>query len=357
MPDESLVRGAADLLIQYNFEPWFYGDSVGLEGLVCAAHLLGDDYYEGFVHGMGRGALARDGVLRPMDNTFPGKVMTEVAQRRGDERLIERMRQLLEQLDQRETLLGVPVSLTIAALREPYGGAALSDRDRELLLDPGPAVYVDCLHFEPPFYASLGTCLGDQAMVDKGIALAEAFASMLQGSTGLFDHFYLERTGATYIPGWTRGQGWAAMGLLDVIETVGVDDPRVLRLQESLSRLADAMVLTQLPTGHWGSLAQQDSPVETSAAAFMAAVFMRMDRLGLSRDTLRQSADRAFDATISSVDETGWLRGVSATVWSSTEIDHYNHVPVDFMVPWSQGPLLMALYEKSVATSEQGRSS
>ncbi len=116
-------------------------------------------------------------------------------------------------------------------------------------------------------------------------------------------------------------------------------------------------MLTQLPSGHWGSLAQQDSPVETSAAAFMAAVFMRMERLGLSNDLLQQSAARAFDAMIASVDDTGWLRGVSATVWSSTEIDHYNHVPVDFMVPWSQGPLLMALYERSILGSGKGGSS
>lgn len=357
MSDSSLVRQAADRLLQYDFEPWFYGDSVGLEGLICATQLVGDDYYEGFVHGLGRGALARDGAPRPMDNTFPGKVMTEIAQRRDDRRLLERMGQLLEQLDAREMLRGVPVSLAVAALREPYGGAALTDADQALLLDPGPAVYVDCLHFEPPFYASFGACVGDTTMVDRGIQLAEAFAAMLQGPSGLFDHFYLERTGATYIPGWTRGQGWAALGLLDVIEVVGAGDPRVLRLQDSLVRLAEGMMLTQLPSGHWGSLAQQDSPVETSAAAFMAAVFMRMERLGLSNDLLQQSAARAFDAMIASVDDTGWLRGVSATVWSSTEIDHYNHVPVDFMVPWSQGPLLMALYERSILGSGKGGSS
>jgi rhamnogalacturonyl hydrolase YesR len=139
------------------------------------------------------------------------------------------------------------------------------------------------------------------------------------------------------------------MGLLDVIETVGVGDARAAVLEDSLARLAHAMVASQRPDGHWGSLTTEESPAETSAAAFFAAALMRMRRLGLGNDETDAAGARAFDAMMGSVDDLGQLRGVSATVWSSTQLDHYKHVPMDHMVPWSQGPLLMALHEDELA--------
>lgn len=348
-------RRSADLLVGYRFEPWFYGDSVGLEGLLCASELLEDPFYEGFVHGMARGALARDIGPRPMDNTVPGHVLTELAVRRGDSRLLDGLGQLIAFLKSRPTVHGVPISLERAGLMKPYGGTPLPSDESALVDDPGQAVYVDCIHFDPPFFVAYGIAVGDDELVKQGIAMAEAFADLLQGDRDLFDHFYLVKTDRTYIPGWTRGQGWAALGLLDVIESVGVDDPRVGRLKASLVRLCSAMIETQRPDGHWGSLATVDSGIETSAAAFFASVFPRMRRLGMSWPEADEAGALAFNAMVAAVDETGWLRGVSATVWSSTQMDHYLNVPLDHMVPWSQGPLLIALHERA-RTAQEGES-
>lgn len=354
MLDRHLVRSAADLLVTYEFAPWFYGDSVGLEGLVCASELLEDPYYEGFVHGIARGAMSRDGAPRVMDNTVPGRVLTELAVRRGDTHLLRDLGRLVEFLALRPTIEGVPVSLERAGLMQPYGGGELTPEEDVLVADPGPAVYVDCLHFDPPFLVTYGQAVGDEGLVEEGIAMAEAFSRLLQEPNGFFDHFYLQRTGRTYIPGWTRGQGWAAMGLLDVLESIGPSHPRMTFLRDSLQRLAGAMVTSQRPDGHWGSLATPDAPTEASAAAFFAAVFLRMGRLGLADSDIDAAAESAFHATMAAVDAEGRLGGVSATVWSSTHLDHYNHVPLDFMVPWSQGPLLMALWEMHRRESEEG---
>ncbi len=346
MGEVARVRRAADLLVGYGFSPWFYGDSVGLEGLICAGELLEDPSYEGFVHGMARGAMARDGAPRPMDNTVPGHVLTHLALRKGDGRLLEELGALVAFLRERPTVRGVPVSLARAGLMSPYGDVPLPADEALLLDDPGPAVYVDCLHFDPPFFVSYGKAVGDEQLVEEGVAMAVAFADLLQGDRGLYDHFYLVRTDTTYIPGWTRGQGWAGLGLLDVIEAIGVDDPRGLPLQSSLRRMCEAMVETQRPDGHWGSLATVDSGIETSAAAFFASILPRMSRLGLGWPDADAAGRRAYDAMIAAVDESGWMRGVSATVWSSTQMGHYLHVPLDHMVPWSQGPLLIAVHER-----------
>src|SRR6185436_20648463 len=114
---------------------------------------------------------------------------------------------------------GASVSFAIAPLREPYGGPPLPPDEASLLLDAGPGVYLDCLHFDPPFLVHLGRLIGDAHLVEEGVRQALAYVSMLQDpASGLFRHFWLERTGRAYVAGWSRGQGWALMGLLDVLE-------------------------------------------------------------------------------------------------------------------------------------------
>lgn len=353
MVDVGLVRAAADQLVSYDFRPWFYGDSVGAEGLMRASDLLGDEFYAGFVHGMARGALGRDGALRPYDNTVPGRALVELAVRRGDTRLLEGLGALLEALQQRRTIGGVPVSMDLAGLVEPYGGDDLPDHEAALLEDPGAAVYLDCLHFDPTFLCAYGKAVGDDVKVRQGVQLAASFVSLLQTGSGLFQHFFLERTQRAYVDGWSRGQGWALLGLLDVIEDAGSGVEGVDPLCQAVVRLAQAVRPHQRASGHWASvLGDQESPTETSAAAFYAAAFMRMCRLGLGDDELRDSAMRALSAVLDSTDEQGRLGGASAVVWSSTSAKHYNHVPLGHMVPWSQGPLLLAVWEAHLAGNE-----
>ena len=47
-------------------------------------------------------------------------------------------------------------------------------------------------------------------------------------------------------------------------------------------------------------------------------------------------------ATAALVGEDGVLAGVSANVWACTVPSHYQHVPRGAVVPWGQGPLLIA---------------
>jgi len=49
---EHLARHGADLLLTYPWKLWFWGDSIGLEGLLDTAARTGDARYSGFVHGL-----------------------------------------------------------------------------------------------------------------------------------------------------------------------------------------------------------------------------------------------------------------------------------------------------------------
>jgi unsaturated rhamnogalacturonyl hydrolase len=339
----SRLRAAGELLLEHRFQGWFYGDSIGFEGLLAASDVLGDPRYREFARGFIHGWATRAEPYREMDNTAPGLVMTRFAE--TDPLSLDAARRLADHLRTRPKVEGVYVSFASAPLREPYGGFELSLADRRLLEAPGPGVYVDCLHFDPPFFVALGVLLGDTSLIDDGAEQALGYVRLLQDAgSGLFRHFYLEQTGAAYVLGWSRGQGWALLGLLDVLERLPVGHRSRAGLIAAAARLARALRDCQRVDGSWSAVAHvRSSADESSTAAFLAAAFWQGIRLDvLDRGTFEAAAEQAWSATLGSLTSGGKLEGVSSAVWSSTDDRHYHHVPRGEVVPWGQGPVLVA---------------
>lgn len=347
---EVRLQAAAERLLHYDFKPWFYGDSVGFEGLLAASKLLDDERYRDFAHRFLLAWAARDEPRGPDDNTAPGLVLSALALESGDPALAAAADRLAAHLLARRRVAGTAITFEDASrsLREPYGELGLDQADRELLADPGAGIYVDCLHFDPPFYAALSALHAGGDWAARATTEARGYISLLQDpSTGLFYHFWLERRGRAYGLGWGRGQGWALLGLLDVLDELPDPAPDRDELERSAARLLDAMLASQRADGSWHAVAGVEaSGDETSTAAFMVAGFLRAARLGIG-DAMRlhTAADRAWAATIDAVDASGLLAGVSAAVYSSTLDQHYHAVPRGFDVPWGQGPLLVAAAE------------
>ena len=337
---------AADVLLDYPFRIWHYGESVGLEGLVRVAALLRRPRYEGWVHGLLRGWAARRSPFAELDNTLPGKVLCELAARHDDELLLEAALDAAGYLASRPTLCGVAVPFERAPLREPFGGERLGPREHKLLEDPGRGLFVDPLHFDPPFLVHLGVLTGSSELVDVGAGQAHALVSLLQDDSGGFWHFYLERTGERYGLGWGRGQGWALLGLVDVLERLPAGHPQRRPLQTALERLARALRASQRDDGGWWAvISNPESGPERSTAAFAAAGLLSAVALGLVEDEYRDCARAAWEHTVRGFREDGVLEGVSENVWASTASSHYAHVPLGAVVPWGQGPLLLAAAE------------
>jgi unsaturated rhamnogalacturonyl hydrolase len=348
MIDEAVVgrlRRAADLLLAHPFECWFYGDSIGFEGLLAATDLLADPRYAAFAHGYVRAWATRMEPWGEYANTAPGHAICLLHERTGDPLLVDAATRLARHLMERRIAEGVYVTFEKAPLRVPYAPARMGALDAALLSDAGPGTYLDCLHFDPPFLVHLGRLIGDDAMVAEGVAQALGYGRLLQDEqTSLFRHFWLERTATAHAPGWARGQGWATLGLLDVLDHAAPEAAGVPELRERFGRLAEAMLVTQRPDGHWDAVAGQPaSGLETSTAAFMVAAFQRgIDHGILPEDRFGPAVERAWQACLGSLGEDGVLADVSAAVWSSTVLEHYFHVPTGFVVPWGQGPLLAA---------------
>jgi unsaturated rhamnogalacturonyl hydrolase len=343
-----LVRQVADSICDEKLEIWNFGESVAFEGLVGASEVLGDATWEAFAWGYLRSWAASRQGFRELDCTFPGVAAARIARTHDDLQLVNAMAALVSHLLERPTIRGIYRTWRHAPLVQPYGPAQLSRREAAWLADPPAGSFLDCLHFEPPLFAAVGVLTGQSALKELAVRQAMAYVSALQQPDGLFDHFVLDGVPGSFGPGWGRGQGWALLGLLDVIEELGGEGIDLSELQSAAVRLIRAMVDLQRPDGHWYTqVAVPESGDEFSTAGFMAAGFRRAIRLGVVESAgVSDAAAAAHAATLGGIGPDGVLANVSAAVMACTEPTHYDHVPRGFNVPWGQGPALLALVEQ-----------
>jgi unsaturated rhamnogalacturonyl hydrolase len=342
------VADVAERLGAHPFKGWFYGDSVGFEGLVAAADILNDPKWVNFSQGFFRAWATRMEPFQPDDNTAPGHVMCDIVERTGDNVLKEAVLELARHLRSRRKIGSVSITFedTLRSLRQPYGDVSLSVEHQEKMKDPGPGIWLDCMHFDPPFFAHLSRIDPDGDWADAAISeILGCKDLLLDEATGLYRHYWLEKTGQSYIDGWGRGQGWALLGLLDVAHYVPTETEGVVDVSAEALALARRMLTYQLEDGNWHCMVHEErSGPESSTAAFMATAFYRGINMGLLPDTeFREPADRAFNAMLANLDKDGNLMGVSAAVMSALVDEHYWNVPLNRIVPWGQGPVLTAI--------------
>jgi unsaturated rhamnogalacturonyl hydrolase len=187
MLTDPLIGAVAARLGGHDFKCWFYGDSVGFEGLVAASDMLNDPHWFDFSHGFFRAWAARTLPFQPVDNTAPGHVMCSVVARTGDRVLLDAVTALARDLWGRRKI--GPVSVTfedcLRSLRQPYGGVPLSEAETEQMKDPGPGIWLDCMHFAPPFFAHLDRFDPGQGWAEAAIAEILGYkAFLLDGETG-----------------------------------------------------------------------------------------------------------------------------------------------------------------------------
>lgn len=346
-PDPKRLRLAAEVLGRYRFALWNYGDSVGLEGLLSAADALNEPLWEGWVYGALKAWAGRkQRTFTETDNTAPGHTLCLVYERTRDDALVDAAMELVAFLTSRSRVDSVFTSWSQTPLRPPHSGRPLKGHEAALLHHPGPGVFVDCLHFDPPFFAHFGRLIERNTLVDIAVEQALGYIRLLRDdNSSLFWHFFLERTEQRYGYGWGRGQGWALLGLLDLLNFVPDTHPARHELLDAARSLAHALAGLQREDGGWYAVVSDPgSGDESSTAAFAAAGFARGVSKGFFGDEFLEPARRAWEHTLSRVDRRGVLLDVSAAVWPCTDQSHYSHLPKGFIVPWGQGALLVAAH-------------
>ncbi len=323
-----ILRRVAERTENYPYTAWGFGEAIAMLGLLAAARATGDDRHRAFVAGQfDRWRAARRDRLTFADHVTPGVPLLVLA--RDDPQWTPAAQALGQLFRSFRRRTGVPI-------HRPDLDGWVSH------------IWVDCLYTDGAFLALLARMTGDRAWEDLACDQAQAYACALWDEpSGLFVHGYDAATGRATAIHWGRGNGWALLGLLDLLRAIRRDHPARKRLAAIVSRHIDILVSLQDHSGHWHTvLDHSETYLETSVAAMMAYALPAAVRLDLAAPAAAHAGARAFHAALAAVDASGALTGVSDAT-PAGDLATYAMRPTG-VFPWGQGPLLLAIADRLV---------
>lgn len=320
------LKRVAERTSTYPYKCWGFGEAIAMLGLVAASRVTDDDRYRRVVEtSFDRWWAAIEGRLAFGDHITPGVSLLLLA---------------------REQARWMDAALALGGLFRRFperGGVTIHRPD----LDGWTShVWVDCLYTDGPFLALLGLVTGESSWQDLACAHTLAYIDVLwDAPSSLFFHGYDTETGVANAVRWGRGNGWALLGLVDLLRFLRPDHPARSRLATVVRRQVNALATIQDAGGHWHTvLDHPETYLEHSIAAMMAWAIPQAVRLGLVPAAAMDVAARAFGAALAATDEAGNLWGVSAATPAGDLTTYAERSTGVF--PWGQGPLLLALADR-----------
>lgn len=201
-------------------------------------------------------------------------------------------------------------------------------------------VCIDALYHLPPALAAYGRLVGDEERVIAAVRMSIATIELLRCEGGWAQWYDSARRENNAVP-WSRGVGWALLGLLDLLEIAdGAEGSDAITRE--VTRMLDVLAQTQTGDGNWPAvLGDTAAATETSTSAFYVAGALRAQSLGLG-EAPRVVLDHAVDAVLRCVDKDGIACGVSADVLPQWDRSAYRQFACE-PSPWGQGAALRAI--------------
>jgi unsaturated rhamnogalacturonyl hydrolase len=317
----------------YDFTVWFWGDAIAIDGLLDAAELLDDRTIQEFCLGFFRRWASRP--LGWADHLTPGGSLLRLSEATKESALLDAARRLASWL-----LHEVP--------KAPFNGAHLYRPDLPAYRH---TVWVDTIYHEPPFFARLAQVTGNNEYYQAAVDIWNTHVQALRSAQSPFlAHAYDTGAQLQRGSGWGRGNGWALYGMVDTLELLPPNFPGRPEALDTFLTLSQAVARSQDRSGFWRTLiADKESYLESSTAAFFGAVFTKAVRLGLLPRNYLDVADRAWEAVLSRLDGRGGFYGVSACTYASVspgdDAAMYRTLPTEINV-WGQGSILRFAAER-----------
>ena len=355
---QTVAAKAADLLLPFPWKVWFWGDSVGFEGLLDASELTGSGKYSGFVYGIFKGWVARERFRSEFDYNAPGVALLRVCEETGDANLLSAAKRHADYLSEfRQTNSGAFMRYENAAIELPpelpsdHPDASAAEQLSGRVKNGGPCIFVDSMHVDAPFFAMLYEMTGEESYRQLALQMMTSQIELLfDPGKELLNHFWIEQTMSPNGVAWGRGNCWGLLGLVETLEHLPPDDPDIKPLQRTLRTVVARMAQLQDSKGGWHTILDDPSSyIETSISAFMVPVLARsITHSWIESDLYYPVVESAMSFVLDHIREDGLLEGVSYETFPSTRTEHYHKLPRGGMVPWGQGALLAALQAYAV---------
>jgi len=207
-------------------------------------------------------------------------------------------------------------------------------------------IWADALFMVTPLMAKAGAHLEDGTYYDDVLSQFAGFTARLRDAdVGLY-HQGWNWYGSGASPGyWGRANGWVALALVEVLDTIPADYPGYDDLLALYQDFMAAVVAHQGPTGMWHQLLnRQDSYAETSCTAMFIYALSRGLQRGWLDETYREALQRGYLGLSAMISLKGDLTNICpGTPTQKSEKDYLNRGPRrndDHGV----GPVMLALY-------------
>jgi len=315
MSDRPLLRRVADEALRAHEAgelPRHWGDGILMLGLLQAADALGEERYAQDARRWLDAHLA-EGVNLAEGATWDWGALPLPAlalyRRSGEERYLALARQVCEHV--------------ATKARRTADGAVVTHAGR-------PQLWVDSMYFTAPALVRTAAVTGEQRYVEEAAREVEVHARhLLDASTGLFRHMWDEESGQLSPCPWARGNAWAALATLEVLNALPPNHPRRAPLAETFRRQMEAVLRLQDASGLWHTvLDRPDSYLETSCAAMFAlAIVVGVHAGGWLPAEMLASARRAWDGVQAQLTPEGRVTGVSAGT-PPGDFETYQKVPL-----------------------------
>ena len=206
----------------------------------------------------------------------------------------------------------------------------------------------DALFMAPPTWTALSAATGDPRYAAYGDhEFWSATDWLLDREHGLYfrDSRYFDRRddkGRKIF--WSRGNGWAYAGIVNILKTLPANHPSRPRYVALFKRMSAKLVALQKADGYWSVslLAPENSPPETSGTGFFVYGLAWGVNQGLLKDPrYARSARRGWDALARAVGPDGKLGWVQQVGYAP------DHVAADDTQLYGAGAFLLAASEVS----------
>jgi rhamnogalacturonyl hydrolase YesR len=303
-----------DMVIIYHFS---YPEGVTLWALLLQDELLGEGYMTAQVRASfesynEQGRLRVHGGNEPIDYIGAmAHAIVEYSLRTGDERFLDKALEAARFFHE-------------DAARTPDGLIAYhSDPQRG-------RIWVDALFMVTPLMAKAGRYLDDPTYYDDVLAQFTGFSAKLRSPTVGLYHQGWNWHGEGASPGyWGRANGWVAMAMVEVLDTIPEGYPGRDELLELFQDFAAALAERQGGFGMWHQLlTRPDSYEETSATGMIMYALSKGVARGWLDPNYVDVIERANTGLARMITLNGDIRNICpGTSTQSSEDDYFDRGP------------------------------
>ncbi len=219
-------------------------------------------------------------------------------------------------------------------------GQGLADKQWEKTTEDGitseARYWIDDMFMITAVQVQAYRATNDPKYIDRAALAMVGYLDKLQQPNGLFFH----GTDAPFF--WSRGNGWVAAGMAELLSSLPQDHPQRARIMEGYKKMMEALLRAQDPDGMWHQLIDQpDFWPETSGTGMFAFAMVTGVKHGwLDADTYAPAARKAWLGLVKYIDKDANIREVCIGTNKGKSLEYYRDRPRKTGDLHGQAPIL-----------------